>query len=102
MRFIGRKHELKVLEKLYLENTFQFVVMYGRRRIGKTRLLSEFCKNKNSILFVAEEYNDKIALEKFSKKFLNIMICWIICLHLNHGKKPSYFLIKKPRILLWY
>ncbi|WP_066827657.1 ATP-binding protein [Clostridium tepidiprofundi] len=68
MRFIGRKHELKVLEKLYLENTFQFVVMYGRRRVGKTRLLSEFCKNKNSIFFVAEEYNDKIALEKFSKK----------------------------------
>lgn len=70
MKFIGREYELNSLEKLYSENTFQFVVMYGRRRVGKTRLLSEFCKDKNAIFFVAEEYNDKMALEKFSKKIL--------------------------------
>ncbi|WP_077369598.1 ATP-binding protein [Anaerosalibacter sp. Marseille-P3206] len=70
MEFIGREYELNSLEKLYREDTFQFVVMYGRRRVGKTRLLMEFCKDKNSIFFVAEEYNDKVALEKFSKKIL--------------------------------
>ena len=70
MEFIGREYELKSLEKLYNENTFQFVVMYGRRRVGKTRLLSEFCKDKNAIFFVAEEYNDKMALERFSRKIL--------------------------------
>ncbi len=70
MEFIGREYEMKTLERLYIENTFQFIVMYGRRRVGKTRLLSEFCKNKNSIFFVAEEYNEKIALEKFSRKIL--------------------------------
>lgn len=70
MKFIGREYELKTLERLYLEDTFQFIVMYGRRRVGKTRLLSEFCKDKNSIFFVAEEYNDKMALQKFSQKIL--------------------------------
>lgn len=70
MKFVGREYELNVLEKLYNEDAFQFVVMYGRRRVGKTRLLSEFCKGKNAIFFVAEEYNDKMALEKFSRKIL--------------------------------
>lgn len=70
MKFIGRDYELNSLERLYAEDSFQFVVMYGRRRVGKTRLLSEFCKGKDAIFFVAEEYNDKMALEKFSRKIL--------------------------------
>ena len=36
--FVGREKELASLNKLYDENTFQMVVMYGRRRIGKTTL----------------------------------------------------------------
>lgn len=41
--FIGREYEIKALNKLYEKDSFQFVVMYGRRRVGKTRLLTEFC-----------------------------------------------------------
>jgi len=52
---------------LYVEDKFQMVVMYGRRRVGKTRLLSEFCKDKYSWFFVAEEHNNLLALQKFSK-----------------------------------
>ncbi len=44
------------------------VVMYGRRRIGKTTLILEFIKNKNAIFFTAQEANDKINLENFSVK----------------------------------
>lgn len=65
--FLGREREVRLLEKLYEKQEFNFVVMYGRRRVGKTKLLKEFCKNKKSIFFVAEEYNDKLALEKFSR-----------------------------------
>lgn len=68
--FFNRKKELNSLNDLYLKRGFQFLVMYGRRRIGKTSLLKEFSKNKNSIFFVAEEYNDKLALEKFSNQIL--------------------------------
>lgn len=69
--FIGREYELNTLNKLYNEDRFHFIVMYGRRRVGKTTLLTEFCKDKPSIFFVAEEYNDKIALESFSDKILS-------------------------------
>ncbi|AEM79357.1 AAA family ATPase [Thermoanaerobacter wiegelii] len=69
--FIGREYELETLNRLYNEDKFHFIVMYGRRRVGKTTLLTEFCKDKPSIFFVAEEYNDKIALESFSDKILS-------------------------------
>ncbi len=68
--FIGRDFELNSLNKLYEEDKFQFAVIYGRRRVGKTTLIKEFCKSKANIFYVAEEYNDKIALESFSDKIL--------------------------------
>lgn len=49
--FIGREYELNTLNKLYNEDRFHFIVMYGRRRVGKTTLLTEFCKDKPSIFF---------------------------------------------------
>ncbi|HOQ39324.1 MAG TPA: ATP-binding protein [Fervidobacterium sp.] len=65
--FIGREKELKDLEKFYGENKFQFVVVYGRRRVGKTTLLSKFCQGKPSLFFTADESIDSISLERFSK-----------------------------------
>lgn len=40
--FIGRETELNALEKAYKRGKFQMVVMYGRRRVGKTTLVSKF------------------------------------------------------------
>ena len=64
--FFGRKKELNELERLYRENRFQLFVLYGRRRVGKTALLKEFCKGKEAIFYSAEVSNDKLNLEKFS------------------------------------
>ncbi len=69
--FVGRDNELKILNNLYSQDKFQFVIVYGRRRVGKTSLLMEYCKDKPSIFFVAEEYNDEIALKNFSQTILN-------------------------------
>jgi hypothetical protein len=66
--FIGREKEIEALNKLYNEKTFQMVVMYGRRRIGKTTLISEFIQNKPAIFFTAQEVNDALNLSQFSKK----------------------------------
>ena len=66
--FFGREKELLTLNKLYDENIFQMVVMYGRRRIGKTTLISEFISDKHAIFFTAQEVNDSINLSQFSKK----------------------------------
>jgi AAA+ ATPase superfamily predicted ATPase len=73
--FIGRDKELNTLNELYLQDKFQMVVMYGRRRIGKTTLIAKFIEQKPAIFFTAQEANDKINLEEFSKKiykFFNI------------------------------
>ena len=46
---LGRKEELNHLNELYNSDSFEYLVMYGRRRVGKTTLISEFIKNFNNI-----------------------------------------------------
>lgn len=67
MAFIGREKELAEMNDLYHEDRFQMFVLYGRRRVGKTTLLNEFCKDKPSIFYSAEQSNRKLNLEKFSQ-----------------------------------
>lgn len=69
--FIGRENELSDLNEMYAQNNFQLFVLYGRRRVGKTTLLNEFCKNKDSIFYSAEQSNEKLNLEKFSSLVFN-------------------------------
>lgn len=64
--FIGREKELSDLNEMYSQDKFQLFVLYGRRRVGKTTLLNEFCKNKDNIFYSAEQSNNKLNLEKFS------------------------------------
>ena len=69
--FIGREKELAELNDLYVQDKFQLFVLYGRRRVGKTTLLNEFCKGKNTIFYSAEQSNNKLNLEKFSRLVFN-------------------------------
>jgi hypothetical protein len=64
--FIGRKNELNTLNKLYNSGKFEFAVIYGRRRVGKTALISEFTKDKDTIFFTGVETNEKQNLDNFS------------------------------------
>ena len=64
--FIGREEEMELLQDLYASNKFEFLVLYGRRRVGKTSLLREFTKDKNSIYFSCQEKNDSLNLSDFS------------------------------------
>ena len=63
----GRDEELGIMEKLYKNRTFEMLILYGRRRIGKTTLISHFIKEKPAIFFSAQEANDKTNLDIFSK-----------------------------------
>ena len=65
--FIGREQELNTLNKLYHSDKFEFVVIYGRRRVGKTALISEFSKDKDTIFFTGVETNAKQNLDNFSR-----------------------------------
>jgi hypothetical protein len=71
--FIGRDRELDNLNRDYKKNNFQFAVIYGRRRVGKTTLINEFNKNKKAIYFVAAETTAKENLEILSYEILSVI-----------------------------
>lgn len=68
--FIGRERELNSLNRLYVSGKFEFAVIYGRRRVGKTALIDHFIKDKKAIYFMGVESNDKQNLENFSRSIL--------------------------------
>lgn len=68
--FVGREQELNALEKLYASNKFEFAVIYGRRRVGKTALINHFLDGKKAIYFMGVESNAKQNLENFSKSIM--------------------------------
>ncbi|MCC8151831.1 MAG: ATP-binding protein [Lachnospiraceae bacterium] len=64
---ISREQELEQLKRLNDSNQFEFLVMYGRRRVGKTTILQEFSRNHDVIFYSAQEKNDSLNLHDFSK-----------------------------------
>lgn len=73
---IGRHEEMNQLERMYQSQKFEFMIMYGRRRIGKTTILQEFSQKHSTIFFPAQEKNDALNLLDFSK---------LIQHHFDHG-----------------
>ena len=65
--FVGRDRELASLEQLYTSDKFEFAVIYGRRRVGKTALINQFIKGKKAIYFTGIESNERQNLENLSK-----------------------------------
>ena len=68
--FIGRKQELQFLEDRYNAPNGQLIVLYGRRRVGKTETLKEFCKGKPHVFYSCREISDRLQLSSFSEKML--------------------------------
>ena len=71
--FVGRKNELDSLNKAYQKDSFQFPVIYGRRRVGKTTLINAFCKGKKTVYFVAVQSTAKENLEILSAQILSAL-----------------------------
>jgi len=68
IRFIDREYELSLLNEEWEKNEAQFVIVYGRRRIGKTTLISEFIKDKPGIFYIADDVNKKVQINDFKEK----------------------------------
>lgn len=66
--FVNREAELQSLEKEYNRKEASFYVLYGRRRVGKTRLIQEFIKDKPAIYFMASEELERENLLRFRDK----------------------------------
>lgn len=70
--FYCREEELKLMNHRYEKDRFECIVIYGRRRVGKTALINEFCRNKPTIYFSALSASSRENLEALSKA---ICIC---------------------------
>ena len=65
MKFIGRNGELEKLNSEFSHNN-SFVVIYGRRRVGKTTLIKEFLKGKNAFYFLATEEIESQSMKRLA------------------------------------
>lgn len=66
--FYGRDEELKRLNERYAGDRFEFVPVYGRRRVGKTALIQEFMKGKRGIYFSVRSTSSKNNLAMLGQK----------------------------------
>lgn len=64
MGFVNREEELGFLNKQWVKNNAQLVVIYGKRRVGKTEISINFAKNKPHIYFLCEKVSPFIQLRK--------------------------------------
>jgi uncharacterized protein len=67
IQFINRENELLFLEEQIIDGN-SFIVIYGRRRVGKSELLKQFIKNKKYIYLHATQEVEKEIVESFSKE----------------------------------
>ena len=65
--FVDRQQEMETLQSEYERNGSALVVLYGRRRVGKTTLISEFIRDKNALFFLASEESEA-QTERHSKR----------------------------------
>ncbi|ENN96236.1 ATPase [Methanocaldococcus villosus KIN24-T80] len=66
--FINREEELKALSEKLNSNTFEFVVIYGRRRIGKTKLALKSVENREHIYYLAVEGDNLKHFKRYVSK----------------------------------
>ena len=67
MKFVDRKSELAVMERAFKGAGFQFIPVYGRRRVGKTRLVQEFIRGKEAIYFLADSIAETEQLKSLGR-----------------------------------
>ena len=68
MKFVNRHSELRFLEDACARDGFQFIPIYGRRRVGKTRLVREFLRGKRGIYFLADAASEREQLKNLGRE----------------------------------
>lgn len=66
--FVGRKRELAFLEERFVKGRPELIILYGRRRVGKTELTKEFLRRKRGIYYLGEKLPERLQLKKLSEK----------------------------------
>jgi len=81
-KLIGREKEIAELKRCLQSDRSEFVIVYGRRRVGKTFLVDEFFQRKYDFTFVGGHNLSQ------AKQLRNFAKAMKTCAHLS--KKPKY------------
>jgi len=73
-QFVNREKELKILEREYSSKFPSFVIIYGRRRIGKSELILKFIEGKEAIYYVCSTEGDRANIEELKKNFAEFLM----------------------------
>jgi hypothetical protein len=68
LKFVDRKEELAFLEERYAKKGFEFFVIYGRRRIGKTELIKQFIRDKPHIYLLCDKSGTERNIQRLKRK----------------------------------
>lgn len=69
LKSVNRLEEINILNKSYLSKKPEFIIIYGRRRIGKTELVKQFIEDKKHFYFLARKESIQLEVDRFRKKF---------------------------------
>ena len=92
--FIGRERELASLKEFYDKDGIGMTVIYGRRRIGKSTLITEFAKDKKTIFYTATKVGKNRNLELFSKQVVDLLMPGLVDVCFNTTEAVFDFIDK--------
>ncbi len=72
-KFIDRQEEISLLEDEWKKKNGRLIILYGRRRIGKTRLLTEFTAGKKGVFYIAEDSSPQIQINGLKEKIAGFL-----------------------------
>jgi len=98
--FVGRKEELEFLNEKYDNHKAQMIVLYGRRRIGKTELIKKLISERSGIYYLAEQLPEQLQLKKFSEKVIDFFDEEVITTFDDWEMLFRYLSHKKERFIL--
>lgn len=93
--FVGREQELASLEEFYAKDGIGMTVIYGRRRIGKSTLITEFVKDKKTVFYTGQQKSEKSEIELFSKQVLDLFMPGIENISFNSFRSCFCFIERK-------
>jgi len=71
--FLNRREELKSLTSLWQSSEGRLVLVWGRRRVGKSYLLSHFGRDKVTVHYTATERAPQLELASFSQEVSSVL-----------------------------
>ncbi len=102
MPFVNRKDELNFLEERYRNGSKpQFIVIYGKRRVGKTELVKQFFKDKPHIYYLADKLPQGDQLRELSRR-VGAFFKDQFLMERGFGNWSEFFLYLKNKRKEWF